>query len=233
DMDLEAELGIDSIKQVEILSALREEIPEMPELDPAHLSELRTLSQIAGAIGADSQNQTHPVAFAAPGDPDPTEAPANGASLQPAAGVSRGNRQMQDMVLAIVADKTGYPVDMLDLDMELEAELGIDSIKQVEILSALREAMPDMPEMDPSRLSELRTLAQITDALGPEQSEAGADRHIELDSVPKNPVEQVEAHPANVVSIARTSDHDRPGKDARKVRECVLGIVAEKTGYPA
>ena len=54
---------------------------------------------------------------------------------------------------------------MLDLDMDLEGELGIDSIKQVEILSALRERIPDMPEIDPARLAELRTLAQIADAI--------------------------------------------------------------------
>ena len=36
---------------------------------------------------------------------------------------------------AAVADKTGYPADMLGMEMHLEADLGIDSIKRVEILS--------------------------------------------------------------------------------------------------
>ncbi|MTH99047.1 SDR family NAD(P)-dependent oxidoreductase, partial [Roseibium sp. RKSG952] len=55
-----------------------------------------------------------------------------------------------------------------DMDMDLEAELGIDSIKQVEILSALREALPDMPELDPGSLSELRTLSEIAGAIAPD-----------------------------------------------------------------
>ncbi|MFO0659219.1 MAG: phosphopantetheine-binding protein [Polyangiaceae bacterium] len=39
-------------------------------------------------------------------------------------------------MLTIVAEKTGYPAEMLGADMELEADLGIDSIKRVEILAA-------------------------------------------------------------------------------------------------
>ncbi|MDB5460111.1 MAG: omega-3 polyunsaturated fatty acid synthase subunit, PfaA, partial [Caulobacteraceae bacterium] len=37
------------------------------------------------------------------------------------------------LLLDVVAEKTGYPVEMLSLDMELEAGLGIDSIKRVQI----------------------------------------------------------------------------------------------------
>ena len=36
-------------------------------------------------------------------------------------------------VLAVVADKTGYPSDMLALDLDLEADLGIDTVKQAEV----------------------------------------------------------------------------------------------------
>ena len=49
------------------------------------------------------------------------------------------------VLLAVVADKTGYPPEMLDLDMGLDADLGIDSIKRVEILSALQEQLPEAP----------------------------------------------------------------------------------------
>src|SRR6266511_4372567 len=43
-----------------------------------------------------------------------------------------------EQVLAIVADKTGYPRDMLDLDLDLEADLGVDTVKQAETFTALR-----------------------------------------------------------------------------------------------
>ena len=43
------------------------------------------------------------------------------------------------VLLEIVADKTGYPTDMLETDMDLEADLGIDSIKRVEILALCKK----------------------------------------------------------------------------------------------
>ncbi|HEV7854220.1 MAG TPA: beta-ketoacyl synthase N-terminal-like domain-containing protein, partial [Mycobacterium sp.] len=41
------------------------------------------------------------------------------------------------LMLAVVAEKTGYPAEMLNLDLDLEGDLGIDSIKRVEILAAI------------------------------------------------------------------------------------------------
>lgn len=64
-------------------------------------------------------------------------------------------------LLEVVADKTGYPADILDLKMDMEADLGIDSIKRVEILSAFREATPDMPEIKGKEMAGLRTLAEV------------------------------------------------------------------------
>jgi acyl transferase domain-containing protein len=37
-----------------------------------------------------------------------------------------------------LVEKTGYPEDMLDLDLDLEADLGIDTVKQVAIMSETR-----------------------------------------------------------------------------------------------
>ena len=67
--------------------------------------------------------------------------------------------------MAIVSEKTGYPADMLGLEMEMEAELGIDSIKQVEILSALQAKFPGAPEVPASELSAMRTLQDVVDSI--------------------------------------------------------------------
>jgi acyl carrier protein len=64
---------------------------------------------------------------------------------------------------AAVAEKTGYPVDMLEGRMDLEADLGIDSIKRVEILASVQEKVPGLPELDNEKMAALRTLAQIID----------------------------------------------------------------------
>ena len=77
---------------------------------------------------------------------------------------------LSDALLAIVSEKTGYPAEMLELEMDMEADLGIDSIKRVEILGALQDAHPELPDVETDALAELRTLAQV---LGYVQQTAG------------------------------------------------------------
>src|SRR5207302_4119895 len=71
-----------------------------------------------------------------------------------------------DLLLAVVAEKTGYPAEALRLDMELDADLGIDSIKRVEIFSALQERLPDAPAVTTEQMPSLRTLADVVKFLG-------------------------------------------------------------------
>ena len=144
DMQLDADLGIDSIKRVEILSALQERLPEAPAIKPEHLGTLRTLKDIAGFLG-DVADQTTPTPSAEP---------------QPA-----GLHAIQETLLAVVAEKTGYPAEMLEPAMLLDADLGIDSIKRVEILSALQERLPQAPVIKPEHLGSLRTLKDIVEFL--------------------------------------------------------------------
>ena len=42
-------------------------------------------------------------------------------------------------VVALVAEQTGYPAELLDLDLDLEADLGIDTVKQAELFAQIRE----------------------------------------------------------------------------------------------
>jgi acyl transferase domain-containing protein/NAD(P)-dependent dehydrogenase (short-subunit alcohol dehydrogenase family)/acyl carrier protein len=66
------------------------------------------------------------------------------------------------VLLAVVAEKTGYPAEMLSPEMALDADLGIDSIKRVEIFSALQERLPDAPAVKPEHLGTLHTLGDVT-----------------------------------------------------------------------
>src|SRR5208282_641313 len=86
----------------------------------------------------------------------------------PAAACSTPAVVVADVLLQVVAEKTGYPVEMLELDMQLDDDLGIDSIKRVEILSALQDRLPEAPAVKPEHLGALRTLRQIIDFLGHE-----------------------------------------------------------------
>ena len=196
DMDMEADLGIDSIKRVEILSALQDRHPELPEIGAEALTELRTLGQIVehtqGLMAGESTSERMDVGrngiptdeapeppSTAPEDVGRNGIPTDEASEPPAAPVSDASpsaaleidvETLTQSLLTTVGDKTGYPPEMLALDMDMEADLGIDSIKRVEILSALQDRHPELPEIDAEALTELRTLGQIVDFMGEERS---------------------------------------------------------------
>ncbi|MFJ5156195.1 SDR family NAD(P)-dependent oxidoreductase [Streptomyces sp. NPDC088353] len=72
---------------------------------------------------------------------------------------------LEELLLSVVARLTGYPAEMLNVDMELEADLGVDSIKRVEILSAVRRRVGDVATGDVGELGKLRTLREIIEAL--------------------------------------------------------------------
>ena len=65
--------------------------------------------------------------------------------------------------LEVVSDKTGYPVDILELQMDIEADLGIDSIKRVEILGEMMRRVPAMVQPKAADLAELRTLGSVVE----------------------------------------------------------------------
>src|SRR5208337_198565 len=90
---------------------------------------------------------------------------------------------LAEVLLQVVAEKTGYPVEMLELDMQLDDDLGIDSIKRVEILSALQDRLPEAPAVKPDHLGTLRTLRQIIDFLGHEPGLPERETQVECRSV--------------------------------------------------
>ncbi|WP_308310627.1 SDR family NAD(P)-dependent oxidoreductase [Streptomyces sp. GbtcB6] len=162
-MDVEADLGIDSIKRVEIMGVLQEQFPSPTPVGPEQLAELRTLNEIVGFV-------------LELGGERPAAAPAQAA---PAAAVSADD--VRAALLGVVAQKTGYPADMLDLTMDVEADLGIDSIKRVEIMGVLQEQFPSPTPVGPEQLAELRTLGDIvgfvtglSDGAGTEPAPAAA-----------------------------------------------------------
>jgi acyl transferase domain-containing protein/NAD(P)-dependent dehydrogenase (short-subunit alcohol dehydrogenase family) len=147
EMDIESDLGIDSIKRVEILSALEEQLPDLPKVTPEMMGTLKTLGQICAYLSGGSAPELLPAQ-------GPPPAVAVVTSDQPHAVVHTA-------LIGIVSRLTGYPTEMLGLEMDIESDLGIDSIKRVEILSALEEQLPDLPKVTPEMMGTLKTLGQI------------------------------------------------------------------------
>ncbi|MBI1353691.1 MAG: acyltransferase domain-containing protein [Acidobacteria bacterium] len=84
--------------------------------------------------------------------PEPVVASSSGSALD-----------YKAMLLEVVSERTGYPEEMLELDLDLEADLGIDSIKRVEILGALQEMVgPDAAStVDMEAVAGLKTLREV------------------------------------------------------------------------
>lgn len=93
---------------------------------------------------------------------------------------------IENLVIASVSERTGYPPDMLDQNLNMEADLGIDSIKRLEILSALVKAFPqgDHAEADMDRLTRAQTLREVIDEL--ERVFAGAKQADDTQQAPKD-----------------------------------------------
>lgn len=134
EMDLEADLSIDSIKRVEIIGTLRS---ELGILNSDHENEDTVMEQLS-AIKTLSGLVTWLTQYT--GTVDSTTTPIE---LSPASPVKEAKTtitlaELQITILDIVSEKTGYPKEMLGLDLDLEADLSIDSIKRMEIIADLK-----------------------------------------------------------------------------------------------
>ena len=181
EMDIEADLGIDSIKRVEIFSALEERLPGLPRIAPETMATLKTLGQ----IGTFLTNNPPPLT-----DSPPVSSPPEPFELQPDPGASEhaaADTDLGAVLVEIIAALTGYPSEMLTPEMDIEADLGIDSIKRVEIFSALEERLPGLPRIAPETMATLKTLGQIAAFLSPTAPEGKPDRLNPTDRCPNPP----------------------------------------------
>ena len=103
----------------------------------------------------------HVIGFVHERRPDLRSPPAPpGSPLQspqpPPAGPQPAEDPVKERLLALVAEKTGYPKDMLDLDLDLEADLGIDTVKQADMFASVRAIynIPRDENLQAARLSD-------------------------------------------------------------------------------
>jgi malonyl CoA-acyl carrier protein transacylase len=106
------------------------------------------------------------------------------AAPAPAPSSSLSLDDLQTLMLSVVASKTGYPAEMVGLDMDLETDLGVDSIKRVEILSAVLDKAPSLPDVSASRMAGMRTLREMVAYLGQQMGDVSAAGPVQQAAAP-------------------------------------------------
>jgi acyl transferase domain-containing protein/NAD(P)H-dependent flavin oxidoreductase YrpB (nitropropane dioxygenase family)/NAD(P)-dependent dehydrogenase (short-subunit alcohol dehydrogenase family)/acyl carrier protein len=193
---IESDLGIDSIKRVEILSAFQRTCSEVEQKlvqgMMEKLTSARTLNEMASRLAEIGGSGVPPT-------------PVVAAAVVSAPAVTR---HVLKEILAIVSDRTGYPTDMLDVNAGIESDLGIDSIKRVEILSAFQRTCSEAEQKLVQGMMEKLTSARTLSEMAARLSELGH-------SVPA-------ASPVPV----------QPAPPQRDTLADVVAIVSDRTGYP-
>jgi NAD(P)-dependent dehydrogenase (short-subunit alcohol dehydrogenase family)/acyl carrier protein len=196
DLDLEADLGIDTVKQAELFASVREEWG-IPRDENRKLRDYPTLNHVIAFVHQMRPELTHPIPpHVGGGDHDP----------------------VRDQILALVTEKTGYPPDMLDLDLDLEADLGIDTVKQAELFASVREKW-GIPRDENRKLRDYPTLRHVVDFV-----------HQMRPDIEAASVEKTASIPPHVGGGDRSSTTGSASGDP--VRDQILALVTEKTGYP-
>jgi acyl transferase domain-containing protein/NAD(P)H-dependent flavin oxidoreductase YrpB (nitropropane dioxygenase family)/acyl carrier protein/NAD(P)-dependent dehydrogenase (short-subunit alcohol dehydrogenase family) len=151
DLDLEADLGIDTVKQVEIFGKISArfnlKVPENLKLKDLNTIEKLTAylkTKVDPALTSESA-QANVVVKPAPSAPAVT-APSN--------------HGLSDAIRQVIAAQTGYDLDMLEDDLDLEADLGIDTVKQVEIFGKI-SAQYNLKVPENLKLKDLNTIRKL------------------------------------------------------------------------
>ena len=149
DLDMEADLGIDTVKQAELIGILREKY-SIGKQENLSLKDYPTLRHVirfvlnggGAGVGSHAANGRNGASAGPVVPPKPTPevpAPAPEPEPQVAGSGGRDEAEVRADVVALVSEKTGYPAEMLELDLDMEADLGIDTVKQAELIGILRE----------------------------------------------------------------------------------------------
>ncbi|QDU76346.1 Mycocerosic acid synthase [Bremerella volcania] len=191
DADLEADLGIDSIKKAQLFGELQEYFEISTSATELSLDDFPTLRHVVDFLSANGQASSSaaaspaPAAMAAPIPPPPPEpsppipAPlTNGAtngSTTPASESSANPAELESFLVNFVVEQTGYPPEVVDLDADLEADLGIDSIKKAQLFGELQEYFEISTSATELSLDDFPTLRHVLDFLSANGQQVSAN----------------------------------------------------------
>lgn len=160
DLDLEADLSIDSIKRLEVVGELARMLDLRAKLGANAESRIEALTRQKTLRAVIDWLREHVPMAAAPALPS--------AATTPLASTQWARPFLQRTLLMVVSEATGYPEEALDLDLDLEADLSIDSIKRLEVIGQLKRALSEANAtqaavLSVEKLSSCKTLSAILD----------------------------------------------------------------------
>lgn len=162
-MDIASDLGIDSIKKVEIISELEKKIPACDGLTTENIASVRTLNEICKILQENSIES----------------AAENGSVIFSENKNTTIYHNVSSILIETISQLTGFPVEMLAPSMNLESDLGIDPIKRVEILSKLEQKLEHIDTIASDEIANLKTISEIIEYMSKDS--------VETSKVKKNP----------------------------------------------
>ena len=145
DLDLEADLSIDSIKRAEVAGEVAQRLSLAVEGDESELEDLVKARTVRAMVSWLDEKMSGTVTATA----TLTAALPSGDQV----GVTAAD--FQQAILAVISERTGYPVDLIEPDLDLEADLSIDSIKRAEVAGEVAQRLSLAVEGDESELEDL------------------------------------------------------------------------------
>jgi len=139
--------------------------------------------------------------------------------IEKAAGDTSAGVSAIDTVKSIIAGQTGYAADMLEDDLDLEADLGIDTVKQVEIFAKVASHF-GFPVPDDLKLRDLNTIAKLAEYIVTKVDIPGTETVI----------------PALVAAQSEVQSEVQPVPEAQvpsNAIDTVKEVIAGQTGYAA
>ncbi|MEN2775698.1 SDR family NAD(P)-dependent oxidoreductase [Acetivibrio clariflavus] len=159
DMEMEADLGIDTVKQATIFSILGEKYGLNEEV-AGNISQYRTIGDLIDLVKQNVKCDSKSLS-----DSEPVAKMPEKGDNENRLNVSR-DVSVREQVMNIIAEITQYPVEMLQEDMEIEADLGVDTIKQATILSELsaRFGVSEDVNFSPSQLKTIKSIIEAIES---------------------------------------------------------------------
>ena len=226
DQDLEGELGIDTVKQAEIMADIRDRF-SLPLDEEFVLSDYPTLNHMIGYIQQMSTGVVLSVIPEVVSAPEPVAAPTVTQQVAVPAPLPVGDESLAEVVVNVVVQHTGYPADFVELDQDLEGELGIDTVKQAEIMADIRDRF-SLPLDEDFVLSDYPTLNHM---IGYIQSMQGGPAVAQSPPTPAPAVSSPEPVPAPTIPVKTKTP--APEMMHSDLTTAVVEVVVQHTGYPS